>query len=108
MHRTANANPTWRIRHALPADAARLSAVGAALFRQAYEPTHPEPTLSEYLATAFDAAYAGRRRPLLVVGGPRFDPRMTADLGVDRIFGRGTTPGEVASYLVSTLTAVAA
>ena len=57
MHRTANANPTWRIRHALPADAASLSAVGAALFRQAYEPTHPEPTLSEYLATAFDAEY---------------------------------------------------
>ena len=26
-----------------------------------------------------------------------------AELGVDRIFGRGTTPGEVASYLVSAL-----
>jgi beta-lysine 5,6-aminomutase beta subunit len=25
---------------------------------------------------------------------------MAADLGVDRIFGRGTTPREVASYLV--------
>jgi beta-lysine 5,6-aminomutase beta subunit len=28
---------------------------------------------------------------------------MAADLGVDRIFGRGTTPGEVASYLVHAL-----
>ncbi|HKB30512.1 MAG TPA: OAM dimerization domain-containing protein [Streptosporangiaceae bacterium] len=42
-------------------------------------------------------------RPLLVVGGPRFDPAMAGDLGVDRIFGRGTTPGEVASYLVYAL-----
>jgi beta-lysine 5,6-aminomutase beta subunit len=38
-------------------------------------------------------------RPLLVVGGPRFDPAMAGELGVDKIFGRGTTPGEVASYL---------
>ena len=53
------------------------------------------------LADAFSAA--GRARPLLVVGGPRFDPTMTAALGVDRIFGRGTTPREVASYLVHAL-----
>ena len=39
------------------------------------------------------------QRPLLVVGGPRFDPGAAHDLGVDKIFGRGTTPGEVASYL---------
>jgi beta-lysine 5,6-aminomutase beta subunit len=25
---------------------------------------------------------------------------MAGELGVDRVFGRGTTPGEVASYLV--------
>jgi beta-lysine 5,6-aminomutase beta subunit len=43
-------------------------------------------------------------RPLLVVGGPRFDPSSAAGLGVDRIFGRGTTPGEVASYLVYAIT----
>ncbi len=42
-------------------------------------------------------------RPLLVVGGPRFDPAMTAELGVDKIFGKGTTPGEVASYLAQCL-----
>lgn len=43
------------------------------------------------------------RRPLLVVGGPRFDEAMAGELGVDRIFGRGTTPREVASYLVHAL-----
>ena len=56
------------------------------------------------MAQAFREAM-GERRPLLVAGGPRFDPRMAADLGVDRVFGRGTTPGEVASYLVHALTA---
>lgn len=60
------------------------------------------------LARAFDDASgsaAGQCRPLLVAGGPRFDPAMAADLGVDRVFGRGTTPGEVASYLVHALAA---
>jgi beta-lysine 5,6-aminomutase beta subunit len=54
------------------------------------------------LAAAFREAM-GEQRPLLVVGGPRFDPAMAADLGVDKVFGRGTTPGEVASYLVHAL-----
>ena len=40
---------------------------------------------------------------MLVVGGPRFDPSAATALGVDAIFGRGTTPSEVASYLASTL-----
>ena len=54
------------------------------------------------LSAAFRAAYPAGG-PLLVVGGPRFDPAMAGDLGVDRIFGRGTTPREVASYLVHVL-----
>ena len=54
------------------------------------------------LAAAFREAM-GDQRPLIVVGGPRFDPLMADELGVDRIFGRGTTPGEVASYLVHAL-----
>jgi beta-lysine 5,6-aminomutase beta subunit len=58
------------------------------------------------MAEAFGAA--GPSRPLLVVGGPRFDPAMAPALGVDRIFGRGTTPGEVASYLVHALAGEAA
>lgn len=45
----------------------------------------------------------GPDRPLLVAGGPRFDPAMAGELGVDRIFTRGTTPREVASYLVHAL-----
>jgi len=52
------------------------------------------------MSAAFREAYPSDRRPLLVAGGPRFDEAMSAELGVDRIFGRGTTPGEVASYLV--------
>ncbi|MGO9187862.1 MAG: OAM dimerization domain-containing protein [Streptosporangiaceae bacterium] len=66
------------------------------------------------MAAAFHAGFApespetpetpeSRKRPLLVVGGPRFDPSAAHDLGVDRIFGRGTTPREVASYLVHAL-----
>jgi len=55
------------------------------------------------ISAAFTAA-RGAARPLLVVGGPRFDPAMAPELGVDRVFGRGTTPREVASYLVHTLT----
>jgi beta-lysine 5,6-aminomutase beta subunit len=51
------------------------------------------------MSAAFREAL-GERRPLLIAGGPRFDPLMAGELGVDRVFGRGTTPGEVASYLV--------
>jgi len=51
------------------------------------------------MSAAFREAYPAGRTPLLVVGGPRFDEHAAGELGVDRIFGRGTTPGEVASYL---------
>jgi len=55
------------------------------------------------IAEAFSEESGRTRRPLLVVGGPRFDPAMAGELGVDRVFGRGTTPREVASYLAYTL-----
>jgi beta-lysine 5,6-aminomutase beta subunit len=55
---------------------------------------------TEEMTAAFREAFPRARRPLLVVGGPRFDESMAGQLGVDRIFGRGTTPAEVASYLV--------
>ena len=55
------------------------------------------------MSAAFREAFPAPARPLLVVGGPRFDESMVASLGVDRIFGRGTTPAEVASYLVHVL-----
>ncbi|HTF11933.1 MAG TPA: cobalamin B12-binding domain-containing protein, partial [Asanoa sp.] len=57
------------------------------------------------MSAAFREALPAGKRPLLVVGGPRFDETMAGELGVDRIFGRGTTPGEVASYLVHALVA---
>jgi beta-lysine 5,6-aminomutase beta subunit len=54
---------------------------------------------TQEMSAAFREAM-GDRRPVLIAGGPRFDPMMADQLGVDRVFGRGTTPGEVASYLV--------
>jgi beta-lysine 5,6-aminomutase beta subunit len=54
---------------------------------------------TQEMSAAFREAM-GDRRPVLIAGGPRFDPLMAGQLGVDRVFGRGTTPGEVASYLV--------
>ena len=65
----------------------------AAAFRAGFVPKTPESPESP----------ESRNRPLLVVGGPRFDPGAAHDLGVDKIFGRGTTPREVASYLVHAL-----
>ena len=56
------------------------------------------------MSAAFRESYPPERRPLLIVGGPRFDETMAGDLGVDRVFTRGTTPGEVASFLVHRLT----
>jgi beta-lysine 5,6-aminomutase beta subunit len=55
------------------------------------------------MSAAFREAYPADQRPLLVVGGPRFDETMAGELGVDRVFTRGTTPGEVASFLVHRL-----
>jgi beta-lysine 5,6-aminomutase beta subunit len=43
---------------------------------------------------------AGLRDELILVGGgPRFSTEQAAELGYDKIFGRGTKPSEVASYL---------
>lgn len=56
------------------------------------------------MSTAFRDAYPAGEAPLLVVGGPRFEEGSSAQLGVDRVFGRGTTPRAVASYLVHALT----
>src|SRR3954469_21508789 len=55
------------------------------------------------MSAAFRESYPANERPLLVVGGPRFDEKMARDLGVDRVFTRGTTPGEVASFIVHRL-----
>ena len=94
---------------AVPDLVARATAEGAdsVLVSQVVTQRDAHISNAREMAAAFSAA--GPSRPLLVVGGPRFDPSMAASLGVDKIFGKGTTPGEVASYLVHTLTpAVAA
>ncbi len=52
------------------------------------------------MSAAFREAFPVHRRPLLIVGGPRFAEAQATSLGVDRVFSRGTTPGEVASFLV--------
>jgi beta-lysine 5,6-aminomutase beta subunit len=55
------------------------------------------------MSAAFREAYPSDRRPVLVLGGPRFHESMSDGLGVDRVFTRGTTPAEVASFLVDTI-----
>ena len=86
--------------------AARSQAEGADAVLVSQVVTQREAHLAgaRELSAAFRAAYP-EGGPLLVVGGPRFDPAMAADLGVDRVFGRGTTPREVASYLAHALAA---
>lgn len=43
----------FTIRPCHPSEAAQLSRLAARLFQEAYGPTHPEPTLSTYLAESF-------------------------------------------------------
>jgi beta-lysine 5,6-aminomutase beta subunit len=80
---------------------ARNEAADAVLVSQVVTQRDAHISNATQMATAFGAA--GPDRPLLVVGGPRFDPSMAASLGVDKIFGKGTTPREVASYLAYAL-----
>jgi beta-lysine 5,6-aminomutase beta subunit len=82
---------------------ARAVAADAVLVSQVVTQRDAHLHNTRELAAAFREAYPAGRRPLLVVGGPRFDETAADDLGVDRVFGRGTTPGEVASYLVHAL-----
>ncbi|HVQ86916.1 MAG TPA: OAM dimerization domain-containing protein [Actinomycetes bacterium] len=55
------------------------------------------------LSAAFRESYPTGEQPVLIAGGPRFDEAGADALGVDRVFVKGTTPGEVASYLVHVL-----
>jgi beta-lysine 5,6-aminomutase beta subunit len=78
---------------------ARAEKADAVLISQVVTQRDAHILNTQEMSAAFREAM-GDRRPLLVAGGPRFDPLMAAELGVDRVFSRGTTPGEVASYLV--------
>lgn len=46
-----------------------------------------------------------RDKMLLLLGGPRIDHKLGLELGFDAGFGPGTKPSDVASFLVTTLTA---
>lgn len=46
-----------------------------------------------------------RDRAILLLGGPRIDNKLARSLGFDAGFGPGTTPGQVAAYLVTEVTA---
>jgi beta-lysine 5,6-aminomutase beta subunit len=84
-------------------EAARRERADAVLVSQVVTQRDAHLHNTREMSAAFREAMPAGRRPLLIVGGPRFDETMAAELGVDRIFGRGTTPGEVASYLVHAL-----
>jgi beta-lysine 5,6-aminomutase beta subunit len=84
-------------------EASRVAKADAVLVSQVVTQRDAHLHNTREMSAAFREAFPRDKRPLLVVGGPRFDEAMTAELGVDRIFGKGTTPGEVASYLVSSL-----
>jgi beta-lysine 5,6-aminomutase beta subunit len=83
---------------------ARLEGADAVLVSQVVTQRDVHLANTRELAGALDEArWPADRRPLLVVGGPRFDPAAAARIGADRVFGKGTTPREVASYLVHAL-----
>jgi beta-lysine 5,6-aminomutase beta subunit len=84
-------------------EAARVEKADAVLVSQVVTQRDAHLHNTREMSAAFREAMPAQARPLLVVGGPRFDELMAGELGVDRIFGRGTTPREVASYLVDTL-----
>jgi beta-lysine 5,6-aminomutase beta subunit len=81
-------------------EAARVEKADAVLVSQVVTQRDAHLSNTREMSAAFREAFPAQRRPLLVVGGPRFDELMAGELGVDRIFGRGTTPREVASYIV--------
>jgi beta-lysine 5,6-aminomutase beta subunit len=80
---------------------ARAEQADAVLVSQVVTQRDAHLNNTKEMAAAFRAA--GPPQPLLVVGGPRFASGTEAGLGVDKIFGKGTGPGEVASYLVHAL-----
>lgn len=84
-------------------EAARVERADAVLVSQVVTQRDAHLHNTRQMSAAFREALPAARRPLLVVGGPRFDELMAPQLGVDQIFGRGTTPREVASYLVHAL-----
>jgi beta-lysine 5,6-aminomutase beta subunit len=84
-------------------DRAREEKADAVLVSQVVTQRDAHLLNTREMSAAFRESYPAGRLPLLIVGGPRFDESMAAELGVDRVFGRGTTPGEVASFIAHRL-----
>jgi beta-lysine 5,6-aminomutase beta subunit len=84
-------------------EAARREKADAVLVSQVVTQRDAHLHNTREMSAAFREALPAAKRPLLIVGGPRFDELMAGELGVDRVFGRATTPREVASYLVHRL-----
>ena len=84
-------------------DRARAERADAVLVSQVVTQRDAHLLNTREMSAAFRESYPAAARPLLVVGGPRFDEAMAAELGVDRVFGRGTTPGDVASFIAHRL-----
>ncbi|MBA3234176.1 MAG: cobalamin B12-binding domain-containing protein [Propionibacteriales bacterium] len=82
---------------------ARVEGADAVLVSQVVTQRDAHLLNTKEMSAAFREAYPAAQRPVLVIGGPRFEEKHAAELGVDRVFTRGTTPGEVASYLVHEL-----
>ncbi len=89
-------------------EAARGEDADAVLVSQVVTQRDAHLLNTQEMSAAFREAYPDEARPVLVVGGPRFEESMSGELGVDRVFARGTTPVDVASYLVARLGARAA
>ncbi len=82
---------------------ARVEKADAILVSQVVTQRDAHLLNTKEMSAAFRESYPSGQHPLLIVGGPRFDENMADELGVDRVFARGTTPGEVASYMVDQL-----
>jgi beta-lysine 5,6-aminomutase beta subunit len=79
-------------------DAVRRVCADAVLISQVVTQRDAHILHLQEVRDALEAA-GERDRVVLVGGGPRFTPEQAAELGYDRIFGRGTKPSEVAAYL---------
>jgi beta-lysine 5,6-aminomutase beta subunit len=79
-------------------DTVRIEGADALLISQVVTQRDAHIVHLEQVRTALEEADQ-RERLVLIGGGPRFDPAQARELGYDRIFGRGTKPSEVASYL---------
>jgi beta-lysine 5,6-aminomutase beta subunit len=79
-------------------DAVRRVSADAVLISQVVTQRDAHILHLEEVRDALEVA-GERDRVVLVGGGPRFTPEQAAELGYDRIFGRGTKPSEVAAYL---------